>query len=278
MFVERLAIVFFVSLALFVAAPAARAAVESPEVLAGIAAYNALEYDKAIDHLHRAVKESLTREEKMAAYRTLGFCHVALGKQELAIDDFETVLRMDDSFELDRTRSPRERAAFEEAKARVATGQAKIREGSLQLAALKPEVAPVQPRAGQTVHIRVAYPGGMAEQLGVFYRTRGLGLYSKLLVPADKTGHFDATLPGARVQAPGLEYYLVALDENLASVAKAGSLARPLSVNVTEVHVPVYKRGWFWAMLAGVAVAGAGAATAVVLTRPTQSSVTIMPY
>jgi tetratricopeptide (TPR) repeat protein len=283
MFAERKRISLYVILLLGLLSRPAAAAVESPEVLAGIAAYNAMEYDKAIEALQRGLRETLTREEKVAAYQTLAFCHVAVGKKADAIVDFEAVLRIDDAFELDRTRSPLERAAFEEAKARVAMGQAEVREGALSLAALKPEITPAQPHAGQAVRLRVSYPGGMADKLSLFYRTRGLGLYSRLLVPGDSAGRFEATLPGPRVQAPGLEYYLIALDESGASVARAGSLARPLQLGVLEVRKPAYKRGWFWGLMSGLALAGAGVATAVVLTRPsvgptTPASLTFMPY
>jgi hypothetical protein len=264
-------------------APSAWAAVESPEVLAGVQAYRDLEYDRAIDVLQKAVRQSLTREEKLAAFKTLALCHVAVDKRELAVRDFENVLRIDDSFELDRTSSPRERAALEEAKTRVATGTSD-KSGLRDVASLRPEVTPPSPKAGTPVRVRVTYPGGMAEKLSLFYRTRGLGVYNRLVGTGDPTGRFDLTVPGPKVQAPGLEYYMVALDDSGASVAKAGTLSRPLLVPVIEIKKPAYKKGWVWGVVAGVVVvAGAGVATALVLTRPTVSStapstVTIMPY
>src|SRR6266540_2790944 len=99
---------------LLAAVSTARAAVESPEVLAGVAAYRELDYDRAIEILQKAVRQTLTREEKTVAYRTLALAYVAADKREPAIRAFVNVLRIDESFELDRTSSPRERAAFEE--------------------------------------------------------------------------------------------------------------------------------------------------------------------
>jgi hypothetical protein len=276
---------WLISLLIVLAGSSARAAVESPEVLAGVAAYQDLEYDRAIDVLQKALKQTLTREEKLVAYKTLALCHVAVDRQELAIVDFENVLRIDESFELDRASSPRERSALEEAKARFAIGQVETRPGGggREQSPLRPEVSPAQPRAGQPVRMRVYYPGGVAEKLGLFYRTRGLGLYNHLVVGGDGAGHFELTVPGPRVQAPGLEYYLVALDDTGVSVANAGSLPRPLTLAVTEPKKPAYKRGWFWLVIGGVAVAGAAVGTAVALTRSTVSSstpstVTIMPF
>jgi hypothetical protein len=260
----------------------AYAAVESTEVLAGVQAYRDLEYERAIDLLHKALRQTLTREEKVVALKTLALAHVAVDKSELAIRDFAALLRVDESFELDRTSSPRERAAFEEAKARFATGQSESGRGR-DLPALRPEVIPPKPKPGQPVKLSVLYPGGMVEKLNLFYRTRGLGIYIRQVTGGDANGRFELTVPGNRIEAPGLEYYLVGLDDTGASVAKAGSLLRPLTINIAAIPKPVYKKGWFWGIMIGIAVAGAAAGTAVYLTRSTISpsspgSVTIAPY
>src|SRR5262245_39434418 len=78
----------------------AQAAVESPEVLAGIAAYHDLDYERATQLLQKALRTTLTREERLAAYKTLAFSYFALEKFDPAIDAFENVLRIDESFEL----------------------------------------------------------------------------------------------------------------------------------------------------------------------------------
>jgi tetratricopeptide (TPR) repeat protein len=260
----------------------ARADVDSPDVLAGVAAYNDLEYDKAIERLQKALRTTLTREEKLVAYKTLAFCHFAVGKRELAVQDFQMVLRIDDSFDLDRRSPPAERAVFEEARARVATGRAPSNVDTHALSTLKPEISPPKPKAGQAVQMRVFYPGGLAQTMDLFFRTRGLGLYTRLEAKGDAAGHFNLNLAPAQVQAPGIEYYLIALDDSGASVAKAGSLARPWLIDVTPVKKPVYKRGWFWGVLVtSVVVAGAAVGTSLALTRNTNTSsstVTLSPY
>lgn len=94
-------------LCLLCCATRARADVESPEVLAGVAAYNGLEYEKAITVLRQALNSTLTREEKMVAYKTLAFSYFATGNRAQAIVYFVNVLRIDENFELDRsTRRP----------------------------------------------------------------------------------------------------------------------------------------------------------------------------
>jgi tetratricopeptide (TPR) repeat protein len=254
-----------------VAAPAAHAAIESELVRQGIAAYNDLEYPRAIDLLHKALQETLTRDEKIVTFQTLAFAHVALGKHDDAVKDFESLLRIDGRFELDRTISPRVRSVFEEARGRVATQGPTAGAGGHELAALHPMVTPARIKEGEAVTIAAAYPGGVASSVELFYRARGRDVFAKLKSPVDTAGNFSVTVPGMHVESPALEYYLVVLDENGASVALAGTLGQPLAVDVVGRKRPVYTKGWFWGVIGGVAVVGAGVATAVVLT--TRSSV-----
>jgi tetratricopeptide (TPR) repeat protein len=260
--------------------------IDSDLVKQGIAAYNDLEYPRAIQLLQKALQETLTRGEKIVTYQTLAFAHVALDKPEAAIMDFENLLHIDERFELDRTISPRVRAVFEEAKARVATGQAidgTTTAAPRPIVPLAPRLLPTRPREGQPIDVRVVYPGGLAVKLDLFYRTRGASVYSKLSTPGDAAGRFEATIPGMDVHAPALEYYAIALDDSGASVAHAGALGLPLFVDVEGRKRPVYARGWFWGVIGGVALVGAGVATAVALSSrstvspTTPATVTISP-
>jgi hypothetical protein len=250
-------------------APLARAEIESDLVKQGIVAYNDLEYPHAIELLQKGLQETLTREEKLVTYQTLAFAHVALDKTDAAIIDFENLLHLDGSFELDRTISPRVRAVFEEAKARVATGQGgegTAREVARALPTLSPQVSPARAREGQSLEVRVSYPGGVAARLELFYRTRGANVFAKISGAGDAGGNFAAVIPGMDVHAPALEYYAAVLDDSGVSVAKAGSLGQPLAVDVVARKRPVYTRAWFWSVIGGVALVGAGVATAVALT------------
>jgi hypothetical protein len=266
------------------AAAAARAAPDAPAidsetVRQGLAAYDELDFARAVERLKDALThEALTRAEKGAALRTLGFAHVALDDPEAARRDFEKLLALDPDATLDRTISPRIRKVFEEARARVATGQAQVTERSLPQ--LQPEVAPARPRAGQPLAVQVAWPGGVAAQVALYHRVRGQALFSTVTA-AEQGGRFALTVPGLAVQAPGLEYYLVALDEAGAPVAGAGSLGAPLSLEVTARPKPVWKRGWFWGVLGGVVAAGVAATVAALLltqvSPDSPATVTILP-
>jgi hypothetical protein len=268
------------------AAPAARAAIESDLVKQGVAAYNELEYARALDLLRKALQETLTREEKLVTFQTMAFCHVALNQQDAAIRDFESLLRIDGSFELDRSISPRVRAVFEEARTRVATGRGGggVAGGMPGQPSLKLAVTPRTVKEGQAVTVAAAYPGGVAHAVQVFYRTRGQSVFARLSAPTDAAGRFSVTVPGMHVEAPALEYYVVVLDEGGSSVAAAGTLGRPLAVDVEGRKRPLYTKGWFWGVLAGAAVVGAGVATAVALTTrsgvsgSTPATISIVPH
>src|SRR5690348_14381766 len=184
----------------------ARAAIEGDLVKQGIAAYNDLEYPRAIDLLHKALQETLTRDEKIVTFQTLAFAHVALGKNDEAVKDFENLLRINGSFELDRTISPRVRAVFEDARAHVAT-ESGASEAGRALPELHPMVTPAKVKEGQAVTIASAYPGGVASSVELFYRTRGQNVFAKLKEAVGAGGAFSVIVPGMHVKAPALEYY-----------------------------------------------------------------------
>jgi hypothetical protein len=259
---------------------AARADVESEAVKEGVAAYEGLEYGKAVTLLKQALTESLTREEKIATYRALGSAYVGLEQPGEARAAFVELLRLDPAHELNRSISPRIRAVFEEAREALATAQlpGEERAGLPELVATE-RVA--RARAGQPFTLRFAAPEGAASAV-LFVRRQGAASYSR--TRAAVVGHDIAlTVPGLEVSQPGVDYYAVALDSAGVAVARAGSLDRPFTVEVAEVaRRPVYKKGWFWGVLVGVAAA-AGAAVGLGLwlgtsvNPSTPASVTLAP-
>jgi hypothetical protein len=251
----------------------AHAEVDSPLVKKGLAAYGELDFQHAVDLLEQARNESLTREEKILTYRTLGMAQVALGRHDAARTDFAHLLHVDPSYELDRTVAPKVRAIFEEAKAQVAQS------GKLApaLPSVSPALSPVAAREGKPLAVRVDYPGGVARQMTVYYRASGTAAFSRVTV-AGTAGRFDATIPGGDVRAPAVDYHVVLLDETGASVAAAGTIGMPLSIAVGRTPRPIYKRGWFWGVLGGVAAAGAVATgVALGLPRSNTAPITVNP-
>jgi hypothetical protein len=250
----------------------ARADVESPTVKKGMAAYADLDYARAVQLLEQARKESLTREEKIAVYQTLAMAHVGLGQLPEARGDFQRLLRLEPSFQLDRSVAPKVRAVFEEAKGQVATSGRAV---AAALPEVSPTVQPAAPREGRPITLRVAYAGGVAQKMTIYYRKVGTAAYSRVDAMG-KNGEFEATIPGLQVQPPAIEYHIALLDDAGASVAAAGSLGTPRSIAVQKVEKPVYTKGWFWGVMGGIAAAGALATTlALVLPRSNTAPVTV---
>jgi tetratricopeptide (TPR) repeat protein len=249
----------------------AHAEIESPKVKAGLAAYGELDYARAIAILDDARKESLTREEKLAAYQTLALARIALGQIDGAKADFQRLLRVDPSFVLPPTLTPKVRAVFEEAKGQAAAAGRTTR----VLPTVSPELSPHAPRDGQPLVVRASYGGGVARKMTLYFRKAGELSWSHVTVDGSD-GKFEATVPGGEVRAPGLELHVALLDDAGAAIAAAGSLGQPLSFGIAAPKKPLYKRGWLWGVVGGVVAAGAIAAgLAVGLTRPTSSSVTV---
>jgi hypothetical protein len=233
--------------------------VDSDAIKQGLAAYDDLDYAKCVDLLQKALGETLTRDEKIITYRTLAFCHVGLDKPEAAKFDFEHLLRIDDGYELDRRISPRIRAPFEEAKAAIATGESVDGEASevqFKTPAVAPTVTPAHPVENQAVTVAAQLDDPRAARAELFYRVKGRAVFNKSATPGSN-GKFALTIPGLQVQPPALEYYLSILDDSNTALAHAGSLAQPLWLNVGALKKPIYTKGWFWGVIAGVVIAGA---------------------
>src|SRR5262249_10488082 len=89
-------------------------------IQAGLAAYEALDYSRAVALLSQAFSESLDAEDKSTILRTLAFSHVALGDDTQARAEFRLLMRIAPNVALDPTISPRVRLVFEEARSEIA--------------------------------------------------------------------------------------------------------------------------------------------------------------
>jgi tetratricopeptide (TPR) repeat protein len=119
---------------------AAPAAADRASMEAGLKAFEALDYERAVAFLQQAFSESLDVEEKRTVLRTLAFAHVALNDDDQARAEFRLLLRIDPQVTLDETISPRTRLVFEEARAEVGHALALLPRPSPE-----PVVAPALP-------------------------------------------------------------------------------------------------------------------------------------
>jgi hypothetical protein len=252
--------------------------VDSAAVKAGVAAYDALEYERALALLDSALRESLTRDEKIVALRTLAFSAFALGREPDTRAAFERLLRVDPSHQLDRRQTPRLRTLLEEARTTLAT-RPKPQVTSGALPSLRVEAEPQAAREGKPLLLRVREPRGEAPLFTVFHRSGRQREFSRVETRRSAGGLYQAEIPGASITAPSFEYYALLLDGAGVPVAAAGTLGDPLFLSVARTPRPLYKKGWFWGTLGGVAAAGVVATVlALTLTPAPPAQVTIQPH
>jgi hypothetical protein len=250
----------------------------------GLAAYEGLEYERAITLLEAALHESLTRDERITALRTIAFAAFALGHEADCRAAFERLLRIDPAHQLDRRQAPRLRVLLEETRKNLATKPAlplaPQRNNSLPTMTLT--LDPPKGKEGLPISVRLVDPTRDQPTLALYYRGTSKGeqrAFSSIEARRDKAGVYQVTIPGTDVKPPALEYYALLLDGGGTPAARAGSLGDPLRVSVSATPKPIYKRGWFWGTLGGVAAAGIVAAVlAVTLTPNPPAQVTIQPH
>jgi hypothetical protein len=280
-----------VSLAGVVCCLAAPARADEPALAAGLAAYESLEYARAVPLLVEARTRAHDLKEKSTIARTLGFAYVALDQPEPACAEFRALLALDPTATLDRTISPRVRAVFERARreaALAAGASGHTRNGkapgseradkqalgaAAAGAALTVALTPERARAGQPIALSLPAARGASAQLR--YRTRGQVAFAQLGA-RERDGRIELALPAPAVKSPALEYYLQTVNEDGTPVGTAGSVEHPVAIDVEAARRPVYRRPWFWVTTGGLTIAGAvvGVVIAVVRTS-TPAHVTV---
>jgi tetratricopeptide (TPR) repeat protein len=241
------------ALAAALAVGSAHADTGNQEIDRGIALYDDLEYETAVEVLAAALAVSgLSTEELTEGYAHLGLAHLALGQKAETRAAFEKLLAADPRYELPRTVSPEALDIFADVKRALPPPD--------QTAAVRltQAASPLAPRVGAAVSVTatVVDPGRRHDRVIVYHRIRGSKSYSEVKAAAAVEGRYAATISGAFVKPPALEYYVAALDPAGQIVAAEGSAEQPLSLPVDEGRrggAPIYARWWFWGAIGAVA-------------------------
>lgn len=197
--------------------------VESEPLKAGLAAFDDLDYPKALDQFRVALRESLTKRERVVLFRAQAMIHSALDDHSAAISDFERVLRINPLFELDRNTSPKVKRAFFEAKSNIAKQ------------ALAPPLNatrnPERPKVGESLTI-VSLPPSGTERLELYFRSRGDQAYQLIMGAPTRGAPSELTIPAAAIDSDAVEYHLRAVNDLDQTVGADGTLVNPLSIPV----------------------------------------------
>ncbi len=251
--------------------------VDSELLRQALDAFEEVDYVRSVQLLDKAHEEgTLTKAEKIILHRTLALAHIALGETEQARRDFESLLRVDPDFDLDRTFSPKVRTAFDEARASLALSGG----GTTSLPVLNTKRSTDAPRVGQPLVFRLLAPAGTT-RVELHYRTQGTTAFSTLGVTPGKDGEVELVVPGISVAEPRLEYYVKAIGAGAQISAADGSSLAPMTIDVRAERRAKKSRAWVWGVVvAAVVVAGGVAAgVAVAMTRPSDTGqVTFVPH
>lgn len=255
-------------LCLSLAAPAL--AQDNPLIARGEEEYGELRFEEALQTLSAAlVRSGNSRADSARIYRLLAFTYLALGREEEASGAYRSMLPLDPEFVPGEEVSPRIREFFGQVRAEW---ESEGRPGSgppppVEIAHRSP------PRADRgaevTLSAEVQDPGGRVDRLVLAYRQGTEAVFNRLdtrLVD----GSFVATIPGADVAPPLVEYYFEALDGQGLPIAARGDVAAPLRIAVPAPGggINVLEEWWFWTLIGAVVVGGV--VTGVVLaTMPT---------
>jgi hypothetical protein len=278
-------------------AAGARAQVDSPTVRAGVAAYEALDYARAVSLLERARKSRLTISELAVTLETLGSAKVILGDDSGARADFAALLRLLPGFTMDRATSPRIRVVFEEVRAKVLEPtEPKPADVTTTLASppvvapsppravapsspgrLGVRVEPSRPRAGSAATVVLDGTASFA-RLDLSTRMAGRADYRARTLYPGGASSLRAQLGGDELAAPALELFAVALSASGSELAHAGSPAAPLRIEVAPAAQPLYRRAWLWGVVGGVAAAALVVGLTVGLLEDQDGTLRVVPH
>lgn len=244
--------------ALVALSPATFAQDVSPDIRKGIELYEDLEYDDAVAALVSALAApEIDKPSKIEGYKYLALSYVALRKPNDARDAFRRLLEIDRKYQLERSESRTARDLL-----------AEVRDAMPHELSIRQTPSPAIPRAGSPfkVDIKITDEDEMHRGVVLYHRKQGAEEFSAVQAAPLGQGQYTATVSGAFVEQPGLQYYVATTSGTGRVLASAGSADKPLSVVVTRaarIVSPggsVFSSPWFWAGTGAVVVGGAAAA------------------
>lgn len=218
--------------------------------------YDRLEFDRAARTLQRAIEHARNCKEDLAEiYRLQAYVDAVNGERERCQRGFEILLALDPDYIMPAEVPPKIRTCFEDA-LRVPPSRRE-----LDLAHRPPE--PVTPNAPVSLPVEVIDPLRLVDQVQVWFRRRGVNVYTTVSVRADD--QVVPVIPALSIpedpEGYAMEYFVRAVDRWEGTLSQIGSPREPLVFRVEAARSgkPIYARWWFWTAI-GVAAAGAGGA------------------
>jgi len=225
------------------------------------------EYETVIKRVDAVLRtKKLKRAVHLEALRLKGSAHAVLGAFDLAKKAFEALLNIEPRYRMPGDTSPRVEKIF----LRTRSDWLFVRETALRerlgkaLTAMNLTVrVPSKGRGGRPLAIGVTLvdPKQLAKEVLLFYRRRGHQSYSRIsgATLAKQTRVVIPAVSTASKTPYKLDLYVEILHGSGIALRRKGNEKDPLNLMMSAGSVPrptpVYKKWWFWASAAALAVA-----------------------
>jgi tetratricopeptide (TPR) repeat protein len=245
------------------AKPAVKPAQPQDLIQKGQSQFEEQQYEESIQTLSAALlRPSNTQAQKVEIYRLLALNYITLGRKDEAENAVRGLLVQQPDYEIPAKESPRFRDFFAQARAKwEAEGRPGItKEEPTQKPVVLKHGSPTQVDAGSSVELRARLedPDGRTGSVKLYYRSGSKGDFSDALAQSEGAS-VRATIPGAAVKPPVVDYYFEVLDGGGAVIASRGDASSPLRIAVPEGG----GKGWVLPVAIGGGVLGAAAIVGV---------------
>ena len=229
----------------------------------GQAQFDEQQYEESIQTLSAALlRPDNTPAQRVEIYRLLALDYITLGRKDEAENAVRGLLVQQPDYEIPAKESPRFRDFFAQARAKwEAEGRPGIvKEEPTQKPVVLKHGSPTQVDPGSNVELRAHLddPDGRVGSVKLYYRSGSKGDFTEAMAQVDaSTVH--ATIPGASIKPPVVDYYFEVLDGSGAVIASRGDASSPLRIAVPEGS----SKGWVLPVAIGGSVLGAAAIVGV---------------
>jgi hypothetical protein len=238
-------------------------------------------YEESIQTLSAALmRPGIAKEEKVEVYKLLAYNYIVLQREDEADGAVRGLYVLDQDYMLPETESPRFRDFFVKVKEGwVADGRPGLEEDKPTGPALSKVkikfTPPAQVDAGAPIRIEgsIDDPDAMVSVVRVFYRQGSAGKFVDVKAKYAMR-KFSVDIPDSVVEAPLVEFYVVAFDNGLLPVSAKGDADVPLRIAVNDGG-GVLTSPWFWIPVSVAVVAAVVIPVIVLTTRTTDSTVRI---
>lgn len=213
------------------------------------------QYEESIQTLSAALlRPNNTKQQRIDVYRLLALNYITLNRKDEAESAVRGLLALDPSYQLPKSESPRFRDFFSSTQKKWEDegrpGVVKETEPPpAQVTMQHQSPSQVPPGTEIPLTVKLDDPQGRVFDVKLFFRPGSEGKFAEQVTQFGNNVA-KATIPGAAVKPPLVEYFFEGFDKNKLPIVARGDAEAPL-----RVAVPAPGKGWLIGLGVGVGVA-----------------------